>query len=104
MELVLLAGLIACSISNVVLIRKIKNYSEVTTTLEVLEQPHCDCISKVEELLGSFKPEEPIRLPEPDESHFAWKNRREEPRIAPPSPHRPAPVPGPLERPYGFPL
>jgi|ERR1700746_1090676 len=112
MEILISIVLIVLVISNIALFRAVKKlqlqslpiqFAPVTGILD------CDCREGiVKEFTEIITPlleakADKITVPStPDESHFAWRNQKEEPKVAPPSPHGPPPIPGPLERPYGF--
>lgn len=112
MELIIvLIALLVSIVTNLLVVRSLKNFQprEVelfSATLEKMDG--CGCVSKTVEEIREilFPPLEesfPVTVPkEVDESYHAWKNRTEEPILAPPSPHKPPPPLGPLERPYGF--
>lgn len=108
MEFVISALLVVTIITNLVLVNTVKkSHSSGFEILPVLESKECDCKTAfIEEvktiLLPLVEDKAPKPIPKPDESHFAWRNQKEEPKQAPPSPHGPPPTPGPLQRPYGF--
>lgn len=116
MELVNVLVLLATVIVNVVTLhalKKLQSHPLEVELLPVLESTGCDCgcsmadnikdeLSKEIKLLLEGQSPTETSPPIPDESYHAWQNRKEEPTVAPPSPHGPPPVPGPLERPYGF--
>ncbi len=110
MEIVIALVLIIVAISNIAIFKGLQGLQSppVEHFQTVNEVIGCDCkdgLSKeVEELrtLLDEKVNKPPSPPVPDESHFAWKNQKEEPNVAPKSPHGPPPAPGPLQRPYGF--
>lgn len=107
MESVLFIILIINVIVSLTTIYLVNKKFQVHELVPVLEPTECKCASElIEELKRALIPivlEEPVKVPTPpDDSHKAWKNRVEEPSVAPHSPHGPPPIPGPLERPYGF--
>jgi len=112
MELVVLTLLTVTIALNLMVLFRLRfrpNEVELTTTLEAIEGCRCTC-SAVKE--GPATVESPLPIPAlvpqapgptaADEAYHAWKNRTEEPVLAPPSPHGPPPKPGPMQRPYGF--
>lgn len=108
MELVIVIALIVSVITHAVSIYNLRKLQPKPVELfsSVTESIGCGCgeglIEEVKELRSIIE-EQKTKLPvPPDESHYAWRNQKEEPKVAPPSPHGPAPLPGPLERPYGF--
>lgn len=107
MELSLIIFLTVNFLTNLMVVRNLRskrlNWVEIPATVETFEG--CDCASKITELfLPLLKEENQVPVKAVDESHKAWINRTEEPTVAPPSPHKPPPIPGPLERPAGFAL
>ena len=107
----LLTALLVCgtvAISNFFVIKSLKSYSSsiiemgksepIEAVLEVTDS--CNCGKEImEAILPLVQPHTP---PVSDDIYHAWKNKKEEPRVAPPSQHGAPPKPGPLERPYGF--
>lgn len=111
MEFAIIIALFLVAITNVdmvIAMKKLREHSgEIELSPPVTGQIECKCgielLDAMKEILQPSVEEEPIKTPSPpDESYSAWRNHKEEPTVAPPSPHGPAPVPGPLERPYGF--
>lgn len=110
MELVITIVLIASIVTNFVTFRSFKKLQSHPVELSpVIESIGCDCkvglVEEFKEVLLPLLEEKADKIPSPkapDESYMAWRNQKEEPKTAPPSPHGPAPIPGPLERPYGF--
>lgn len=109
MEFAILAVLVVSVITNLITLRGLKSLQLSYEAVEIFplidSASTCSCgeelLERVEKIFT--RAEKPVPTP-PDESHYAWKNVKEEPVKAPPSPHGPPPIPGPLARPYGFPL
>lgn len=111
MEFAIIVMLFLVAITNVdmvIAMKKLRAHSEeVELSPPVTGLTECKCgVELFDMVKGILQPtveEEPVKTPSPpDESYSAWRNQKEEPKVAPPSPHGPPPVPGPLERPYGF--
>lgn len=111
MEIMVSIILVVSIISNFLMINNLKKLHSQTIETLPLEIGSIDCDCK-EGLLQEFteiitpllneKTDKIVTPLTPDESHYAWRNQKEEPTKAPPSPHGPPPIPGPLQRPYGF--
>jgi hypothetical protein len=111
MEFVISALLIVVAFSNIAIFKSLKKLQSQSISVDLAPPVtgviDCDCgeglFEGVKQILGPLLEEKSVPAPTPpDESHLAWRNRKEEPQVALPSPHGPPPVPGPLERPYGF--
>lgn len=111
MEFVITAALIISTFANIAIFKKLQRLQSHSVAVE-LSPPvtgliECNCreelFAQVKEILLPLTEKEQVKTPSPpDESYFAWKNQKEDPVVAPTSPHGPPPTPGPLERPYGF--
>jgi hypothetical protein len=113
-QFLIVVGLLLVVRSNWVALRKLNKIEERQILLLPVLDPVQELLEDVREIKvitvsirDSFVSlqEEVVETPlppAPDESHKAWKNRVEQPKLAPITPHGPPPVPGPLERPYGF--
>jgi hypothetical protein len=111
MEFVIAVALVISTIANIVIFKRLQNLQPHPISVE-LSPPvtgliECGCkeelFAEVKAIIGPLVEKESVQVPSPpDESYSAWRNHKEEPSVAPPSPHGPPPKPGPLERPYGF--
>lgn len=108
MEFVTAIALVMMALSNIAVFKQLQKLQLHPTVINLsppvtgLIECHCGegLVEEPQEILDQ---EKSVNTPSvPDESYFAWKNHKEEPTVAPPSPHGPPPIPGPLERPYGF--
>jgi hypothetical protein len=111
MELTVALIAVLSVISNVLIMKHCKKVQLHSDSVEpvVLESSECNCHLQLSEeirdtVLLVLEEQKLKSMPKQDESHKAWRNQKEEPIKAPPSPHGPPPKPEPLARPYGFPL
>lgn len=108
MEIIISIILTINVITQLVIIKNFKNFQ--TTKNEYFQyfpgaiEIASNHDSQIEEVPLAPILEEVHAVPVPKESYQAWKNRTEEPVVAPRSPHGPPPKTGPLERPSGFAL
>src|SRR5258708_15030615 len=102
MEFAVIIALILVAITNVdmvIAMKKLQSHSveiELSPPVTGLVECHCgaELFDAVKEVLQPLiVVEEPVKTPSvPDESYSAWKNQKEEPIVAPESPHGPPPV------------
>lgn len=106
MELALLFVSVASLAANLYVAKHVLSWTKIEAVeLEVVESK---CLCSGHQLTETPESEvidspEPVVTSTPDPEQFqAWRNRKEEPVVAPPVPFGPAPKPGPMERPGGF--
>lgn len=107
MEVILTLVIAFSVITNLLVVKTLKQFNRPVELSPILETTGCSCgeglAAELKGLLLPLLEEDPVKVPAPpDESHYAWKNRVEEPTAAPPTPHGPPPKLEPLARPYGF--
>ena len=106
MDIIILLVSVASLSANVYMAKKISDWLK-GTPLEV-QVGEIEPVTKTEVFYLTTEQAEKIDKVPPapvDETQLAWRNATGLPASGPPSvsPSRPAPISGPLERPYGFP-
>lgn len=98
MDFAIIVLIITNIVTNLYLIHTLENQKPI-----VIEPQWEGITVRVELPTEEPKVEEPSVVVD-NEKYKAWKNVTYEPVKAPPSPHGPPPIPGPLQRPSGFAL